>query len=153
MKNNKKASLFETVTFDSYEAGRAFYESEKSKMKLSKIATLVSIPVSVISSVSLAAPSGTWIKTSAAADIIAYIVFALSIACSVVCLGFSGTFKYIGRVIKWSWLLIPIFPVDIFVCFMNSVLCIVCIFVFPLVPCLFGLYQRNLNLKATVLYQ
>ena len=153
MKKTKKTSLFEAETFETEESRRTFCETEQSRLKLTNIATLVSVPVSIIMAIALAAPSGSFLKTSAAADVLAYILFALSITCSVISLGFSGTFKYIGRVIKWSWLLIPVFPVDIFVCLINSVFCIVSIFVFPFVPCLFGLYQRKLNLRAAQQYQ
>ena len=148
MKKTQKTSLFDTVSFDSEELRRAFYEQESSKMKLSKIATLVSIPVSIIMLVCIMASKSPALQSTAVADALAYILIILSIACSVICLGFSGIFKYVGRVIKWSWLLIPFFPVDLFMCMVNATFSIICIFIFPVIPCLFGLYQRKLNLKA-----
>ena len=151
MKKTQKNSLFETVSFENEAARTDFYESELAKHKISKIATLVSIPLSFLTLLLIMAPAGSFAKTSPVMDAVAILLFGLSTACSVICLSFGGIFRYAGRVIKWSWLLIPVFPVDLFICMVNAVFSIVCIFIFPLIPCLIGLHQRKLNIKSAAI--
>ena len=55
--------------------------------------------------------------------------------------------RYLGKSVKITWFLIPLFPIDLLMCIMGAVVFFIFSVYFPIVPCLMTVYQSYLTKK------
>ena len=152
MKKKEKTSLIETPTFETADAAEALHKKEKIWLTVSLIAAAVALIPSVLLVYGMTFAKPDYFLRTEGSGTIGTILLVVGFVCCVLSLGFFGVFKFFGKTIKWSWLLIPIFPIDLFAAVMAIPVALVMLFVTPVIPCLFGVWQRKKNLDAANLF-
>lgn len=148
MKKKEKTTLIETPTFETADAAETLRNKEKIWLTISLIAAAVALIPSVIIPYGMAfAKEDSFFRTQAA-DYVAIPCFIIGLVCCALCLGFFGVFKFFGKTVKWSWLLIPVFPIDLIAAVFAIPIALIMLFITPVIPCLFGVWQRKKNLDA-----